>query len=62
MVGVELAIKAGVKHLCLFHHDPTSTDEDLDNLLTETIKLIESIKPDYPLDVSIAWDGMIIQI
>ena len=61
-IGAELAVKAGVKHLCLFHHDPASTDEDLDNLLSETIKLMETINPDYPLDVSIAWDGLTIQI
>ena len=62
LVGVELAIKAGVKHLCLFHHDPTTTDEDLDNLLKDTVKLIETIYPDHSLDVSIAWDGLTLQI
>ena len=62
LVGVELAIRSGVKHLCLFHHDPTTTDEDLDNLLEETVKLIKHIDPGYPLDVSIAWDGLTLQI
>jgi len=62
LVGIDLAIKAGVTHLCLFHHAPSSTDEDLDNLHTETKKLIETLNPDYPLDVSIAWDGLAIQL
>ena len=62
LVGVELAIKAGVKHLCLFHHDPASTDNDLDRLLTETIRLTETIKPDHSLNVTIAWDGLTLEI
>jgi phosphoribosyl 1,2-cyclic phosphodiesterase len=31
--GVRLATQAGVKHLVLFHHDPTRTDDALDALV-----------------------------
>lgn len=31
--AMQLAIEAGVKRLCLFHHDPDRTDDDLDHQL-----------------------------
>ncbi|HZP68683.1 MAG TPA: MBL fold metallo-hydrolase [Pseudolabrys sp.] len=33
--GVRLADKAGVKHLCLFHHDPSHNDDFMDSLAAE---------------------------
>ena len=36
MIGVELAVDAKVKRLCLFHHDPLSDDQTLDRILDET--------------------------
>ena len=33
--GVRLADKAGVKHLCLFHHDPSHDDDFMDTLAAE---------------------------
>ena len=33
--GVRLADKAGVKHLCLFHHDPSHDDDFMDRLAAE---------------------------
>lgn len=33
--GVRLAEKAGVKHLCLFHHDPSHDDDFMDRLAAE---------------------------
>ncbi len=33
--GVQLADKAGVKHLCLFHHDPSHDDDFMDTLAAE---------------------------
>ncbi|MFH1489119.1 MAG: MBL fold metallo-hydrolase, partial [Pseudomonadota bacterium] len=58
VVGVELAQKAGVKHLCLFHHEPTSSDRDLDRLLEDTKKLASILGEENPVEVSVARDGM----
>jgi len=58
--GVELAVKARVKHLCLFHNDPSTSDKDLDKLLLETEKMVPLITDTGRLKVSIAWDGRVI--
>lgn len=36
--AVRVAARAGVRQLCLFHHDPSHTDEELDGML-------ESVRP-----------------
>jgi len=60
--GVELAMKARVKHLCLFHNDPATSDKDLDNLLKETEELVPLVTEGGRLKVSIAWDGRVIAV
>ena len=35
MSGVRMANEAGVKHLCLFHHDPSHDDDFMDTLAAE---------------------------
>ena len=39
----ELAHTAGAKTLCLFHHDPTQTDRDIDAKLTDAEKHLEAL-------------------
>jgi phosphoribosyl 1,2-cyclic phosphodiesterase len=58
--GVELAMKARVKHLCLFHNDPATSDKDLDKLLMETERLVPLVTEGGRLKVSITWDGRVI--
>jgi len=60
--GVELAVKARVKHLCLFHYDPATSDKDLDKLLAETEKMVPLITEKSRLKVSIPWDGRVIAV
>ncbi|MFH1350072.1 MAG: MBL fold metallo-hydrolase [Pseudomonadota bacterium] len=62
LIGVELALNASVKHLCLYHLEPVSSDQDLDKFLLDTRKLADLLGEDLPLHVSIAWDGMEIEI
>jgi phosphoribosyl 1,2-cyclic phosphodiesterase len=62
LIGVEMAQKAGVRHLVLYHQDPNHSDEDLDRLLEDTRKLSALLTREQPLEVSIAWDGLILQI
>lgn len=60
--GVELALKARVKHLCLFHSDPATSDKDLDKLLVETERMLPLVAEGRLLKVSIAWDGKVIAV
>jgi phosphoribosyl 1,2-cyclic phosphodiesterase len=60
--GVELAVKAQVKHLCLFHNDPSTTDKGLDKILAETEKMVPLISAASRLKVSIPWDGRVIAV
>lgn len=62
LIGMELAQRAGVKHLCLYHHEPVSSDEELDKLLRDTKKLASLLKEGGSLQVSMAWDRMRVQV
>ncbi|MBW1787415.1 MAG: anti-sigma factor antagonist [Deltaproteobacteria bacterium] len=62
LIGVELAQKAGVKHLCLFHSDPVSTDETLDKVLADTKRLALLMDEGGPLEVSVAYDGLVVEL
>lgn len=58
VVAVELCQLAGVKHLCLFHHEPANDDERLLGIWRETERLEQITRRDHPLRVSAAWDGL----
>jgi phosphoribosyl 1,2-cyclic phosphodiesterase len=58
IVGVELAQMAGVKHLCMFHHEPAFSDERIQSVLNETIRFEELTRGEQALKISAAYDGM----
>ncbi len=58
VVGVELCQLAGVRRLCLFHHEPVFDDAALDALLAETQRLEEITRGSSPLQVLSAYDGL----
>ena len=61
IVGVDLCQMAGVRHLCLFHHEPVHGDEAIERVLAETQRyeqLARSGGRFRPLRVSAAYDGM----
>ena len=58
VVGVELCQMAGVRHLCLFHHEPVFDDEAIDAVLAETRRLEEITRGEAPLRISAAYDGL----
>ena len=66
IVGVELAAGAQVKHLCLFHHEPTYDDRMLEGLLQNTVNFAEVHRKmsgiPYPLEISMAYDRMMVEI
>jgi phosphoribosyl 1,2-cyclic phosphodiesterase len=62
LIGVELARRAGVRHLCLYHMEPVSDDRELDTYLENSRKLASLLAEEAPLQVSMAWDGMVIEV
>lgn len=62
VVGVELAQRAGVKRLCLFHHEPAFDDERIDAVLGETIRFEQLTRGDVPLAVCAAYDGLELEV
>jgi phosphoribosyl 1,2-cyclic phosphodiesterase len=62
IVGVELAQLANVKHLCMFHHEPSFDDERIESVLNETIRFEKLTRGDKPVKVSAAFDGMEIEV
>lgn len=58
VIGVELCQRAGVRHLCLFHHEPSYSDEAIDGALADARRYEEITRSGRPLLVSSAYDGM----
>lgn len=69
-MGVKLASKAHVKRLFLFHHEPTSDDDDLRQFLLNTKMYTEfyhkgcknKLDARYPIEISLAHDGQEVEI
>jgi len=62
VVGVELCQLAGVRHLCLFHHEPAFDDEAIERVLADARRLEEITRTGLPLQVTAAYDGMEIEL
>lgn len=58
--SVALALKAGVKKLVLFHHDPDHDDKTLDEFVKYARRLV--VKAKGKLKVEAAREGMVIQL
>lgn len=71
IMGVELASRAKVKHLVIFHHEPSNSDEDLSEFLFSTRSYCDIYysetdpgkeKVRYPEKISLAFDGMKLEV
>lgn len=62
IVAVEMCHQASVKTLCLFHHDPASTDETISKLLDDTIRFEQLSEEGGDLRVIAAYDGLEIDL
>lgn len=62
LTGVELAERAGVKHLVLFHSDFRYDDFELDRFFAETLKYLSIHSPNSKMKISNAYDGMELEI
>ena len=55
---MDLAIRASVKNLRLFHHDPTHSDDFLDELLKEARGL--AVRANSPIEIAFASEGEVV--
>jgi phosphoribosyl 1,2-cyclic phosphodiesterase len=62
MVGVDISIAEHVKKLALFHHEPTHSDNDLDEILMKTIAYKMNMAHDVPLEILLAYEGLEVEI
>ena len=57
---VAVAIKAGVKKLFLFHHDPDHNDDKIDSMLAHARKLVAAQKSTLVVDA--ATEGVVVEL
>jgi len=62
LLGVELAVRAGVKRLCLFHNEHTFDDAALDHFLEDTRKYLKILDGLSSLEIHLAYDGLTLEI
>jgi phosphoribosyl 1,2-cyclic phosphodiesterase len=62
IVGVDLCLRARVKHYCMFHHDPAHNDEMIYSVLGETRRYAAIAGENNSLQVSTAFDGLVIDL
>lgn len=65
VMAIELAARAKVKHLVLFHMEPTSSDETLDDFFADTMRYcqlyeneFEKKQTPFPEQITMAYDGL----
>jgi phosphoribosyl 1,2-cyclic phosphodiesterase len=62
IIGVDLCLRANVKHLCMFHHEPIYDDETIHSVFQETLRYEEIVREGAALQVSSAYDGLVIDV
>ena len=58
VIGVELAVRAGARRLCLFHSEHSYDDDALDRFLMETREYLKIYDASSPLEIHLAYDGV----
>jgi phosphoribosyl 1,2-cyclic phosphodiesterase len=62
LVGIELAVRANVKKLCIFHSEHTFGDEELHKFLNDSKRYLDIYDSDSLLDIMIAYDGLTLDL
>lgn len=62
IVGVELCQAAGVRCLCMYHHEPSYDDQRIAQVLQETRRFEEITRSGSRLEVVSAYDGLELEI
>jgi len=59
-IATDIAMKANVKKLVLFHHDPSYTDQKLDEVFMRALRYKEmmDLNMDSPLEIILAYEGL----
>ena len=60
LIGADMASEANVKRLLLFHHDPASSDREIDRIRRETEEYLE--RQGRSLEVIVAKEGLALDI
>lgn len=69
MTGVELAARANVRQLIIFHHEPAYSDAEIEGILQGALRYCEQYNqqspsdPDeesYPRHIALAFDGLVV--
>lgn len=61
-IATDIALRAGVKKLVMFHHDPSYDDEKLDSVYLRALKYREMFDPNGSLDIIMAYEGLELEV
>ena len=62
LVGVEMCHEAQVRRLFLFHHEPSHSDAQIEQILQESRRYEEIARDGHALEVHAAWDGLEVSV
>lgn len=62
LVGVDLSVKTGIKKLILFHHEPTYSDEKLQEIVEKTSSYYQLVREQGDLEIVLAVEGLELEI
>lgn len=62
LVGVDIALQADIKRLILFHHEPSYSDEKLQEIYDKTIRYYEMVRRNRSLEIIMAREGLELEI
>ena len=62
IIGVELCQMARVRHLVLFHHEPSFDDATIEGVLRETRRFEELTRGTRALQITAAYDGLEVDV
>lgn len=62
LVGIELAVRAGVKRLFIFHSEHTFSDQDLEKFNSDSKRYLEIYDENSELELDIAYDGLLVDL
>ena len=57
LIGVDIAVKTGIKKLILFHHEPTYDDRTLRNIVEKTAQYYSLVRERGNLEIVLAVEG-----
>ncbi len=60
IIGMDIAVAAGVRHFLMFHHEPANQDKRILNLLEETRRYCRHAHPQARCVVNLACEGIVL--